>query len=237
MAAHTAHRRSQGVILQKQNPSLLSAPYFSHGIVFCACWERRQFEKRSILKISERFFSWRLACSCFFGWDGSFLGMDKIKKKKKSLNDLHHLILPVPWESCHWILPPWQQTSYIMGKSQKPNHHLLRGLVEWSHWHWDLGSRVAVSWEPWLCFFIHATIFSPPSQGTHGMKRTPRWVIGNLGSSSATVEVRGGLSAKLETRISSQRFALWASWRYCGWGSLLVWSWRRGLVIDVGSCS
>lgn len=31
---------------------------------------------------------------------GSFLVMDKIKKTK-TLNDLHQLILPVPWESCH----------------------------------------------------------------------------------------------------------------------------------------
>lgn len=132
---------------------------------------------------------------------GSFLVMDKVKKKN-SLNDLHQLILPVPWESCHWILPPWQQASYIMGKSQKPNHHLLRGLVEWNHGHWDLGSR------EWLCSGSLVSAFSFMQKvfffffywmkEHHGMES---FHIGNLGSSSATLEVRWSLSVKVAVMI------------------------------------
>lgn len=104
----------------------------------------------------------------------------------------------MPWESCHWILPPWQQTPYIMGKSQKPNHHLLRGLVEWSHQRWDLGSR---EWCPGRLASAFSFMQQVLIEEHRRVERTPHWIFGNLGSSSATWEVGWSLSANLEMMI------------------------------------
>jgi hypothetical protein len=65
-------------------------------------------------------FSWKsflteVAYSCFL----LFLFNNNGQNFLKSFKWFAQLILPVSWESCHWILPPWQQTSYIMAKSQK----------------------------------------------------------------------------------------------------------------------
>lgn len=118
-------------------------------------------------------FSWKgflmeAACSWVF-WR-SFLVMKKIFKKKKSWSDLPQLNLLVPWESCDWILPPWQQTSYIMGKSQKPNRRLLRGLVEESHLCCNVENR------EWLCPGRYACAYSFMQQvfikQHHGVGRT-----------------------------------------------------------------
>lgn len=91
------------------------------------------------------------------------------------------LNLLVPWESCDWILPPWQQTSYIMGKSQKPNHRLLRGLVEESHLCCNVENR------EWLCpgryacacSFIHATGFYQAARQS-GTNSVPGFQLCNL---------------------------------------------------------
>ena len=132
---------------------------------------------------------------------GSFLVMDKVKKKKFS-----KWFAPTNFASALGKLPlntaPRQQASYIMSKSQKPNHHLLRGLVEWNHGHWDLGSR------EWLCSGSLVSAFSFMQKvfffffylmkGHHGMES---FHIGNLGSSSATLEVRWSLSVKVAVMI------------------------------------